>query len=142
MNVYLKTKNVTIAKDEKLNCLIISWHGLCNSTQYRQVIEMAVDIVQKEDIKHWISDNTEGRVVAISDHDWLFRKFIEKNTPELDSISTIDSRNIFRNIAVQKLVEQSYKVGIKINRFSTLKEAKQWIDDNFYKENYQELQQA
>lgn len=141
-NLYLKTKHVTIARDRALNCLIVSWQGLCSSQQYRQIIEMAIELVRKENIKHWISDNTEGRVVAISDHNWLFHKFIEKDLPPLETISTIDSRNIFRNIAVEKLIEDSDKVGVKIHRFSALEEARKFIIKQDKQQTTAQLQQA
>jgi len=114
----------------ELKALIIRWKAFTNSQQFRKVMRFALDLIEREDVKHWIGDTTNAKVLLPKEYELILENFVPEVITHLSSVSAIRSKNIFRQLELERFIESAASRGIKINLFQTMDEAKYWIKNH------------
>ena len=130
MIVKLDNEFATVGICTELKTLVVRWKSLTNSEQFREVIHFGLDLLPKEDIRHWVGDTTMAKVLPPNEYGYVLKEFVPIGIGRLYSISAIQSRNIFRRSELERFIKEAGVQGIKINLFDSLEEARQWIKNH------------
>jgi len=93
-------------------------------------MRFARDLIEREDVKHWIGDTTEAKVLPPKEYELVLENIVPEVVTQLSSFNAIRSKNIFRQLELERFIESAASRGIKINLFHTLEDAKHWIKNH------------
>ena len=130
--IYLKTDYVTIDLNEDLKLLEIEWHGLVLSSQYRETMEMVLDMLEEKNVENFLINRQHMQRISLADEKWRkefwYPEFLKSSVKRSASVI---SRDYYNEVSVSQLIEEN-DPGIKVERrsFYNYQEARKWLLEN------------
>jgi hypothetical protein len=130
--IYLKTDYVTIDLNEDLKLLEIEWHGLILSSQYRETMEMVLDMLEEKNVENFLINRQHMQRISLADEKWRkefwYPEFLKSSVKRSASVI---SRDYYNEVSVSQLIEEN-DPGIKVERrsFYNYQEARKWLLEN------------
>ena len=108
--IIYKKDYITIAYYEADKLLEITWLAYASSAAYREAMLQYIEALQKYEVKRWLDDSRQARVVRLSDQKWTTEEWVPRfleqashlekmaRVRSTDISARISSENIFRHI--------------------------------------------
>ncbi|MGD1842657.1 MAG: hypothetical protein ACFB0B_17440 [Thermonemataceae bacterium] len=74
--IVLDNSTATIKAAVDAEAIMIIWKGFAKGDTYRSILKTALEAAQQHQLKNWISDLTEAKVVSPEDKTWVEETFI------------------------------------------------------------------
>lgn len=127
MTPILETEYAQLTFDPTTSVLKLVWKDNSTTETYRYVYDKVVDLVGKADVKFYVADIRNLKLIAPSDRKWLQSKVIPKLFKlGMEKIAAIVSGDVYmqRHIAH---INQEIAATKRIKQFGNLAEAMRWF---------------
>jgi hypothetical protein len=128
---YFQNHVVTITYDEELQLGKAVWKGFLSSSEFREAIEICVQLMEEHKPLRWLGDNRKLRAIRKADQEWFAESIFPKLAAStLRRNGAIVSEDLFNRMAVEQLVKRAKKLGdMVIKEFDNEDEAIAWIKE-------------
>lgn len=112
------------------NCVHLDWEGYTTSEQFRDACNASLELLIKHRADKMIADNTKAKIVKGEDQQWMNDEWFPKAfAAGFRTSAVVVSTDIFRDMAVKKIVNGLDKNQFTVQFFTSLEEAKIWIQE-------------
>ncbi len=93
------------------------------------MMEKAYDLIRKEKLVHWISDQTHMKVISPENQKWVNEYFIPKvlGTTKIKKVAILVSQDIFTSSSMVSIRAQLEKSKMPIQYFNSLAVIQEWF---------------
>src|SRR5689334_4607311 len=95
--IYFKEHYATIQCDEKLKVIEVAWYGHIRSKEYREIMQLALNLVKEKKLKRWLADMKDMARIQISDAEWRekvwFPEFVKTDIEKVAAVISPDYFN-------------------------------------------------
>lgn len=130
---YFQNHVVTVAYDDELSLGIATWDGFLSSSEFREAVEICLNLIDEHKPLRWLGDNRKLRAIRQADQDW----FVESVLPRLASSTlrrnaSIVSEDLFNKMAVEQIIKRADNLGDMVLRdFDDKQAAMAWLNEPF-----------
>ena len=127
--IYFKEDYVTVCYDEKLNLVEVIWSGLIFSQQFRETMEMILDLIKEKKVENFLVDRKAMQRIGLADEVWRKEKWFPQflNSSVKRSASVI-CKDYYTEVAIARLIEEKdEEIRIERRSFYHYREAKAWL---------------
>jgi hypothetical protein len=129
MTPILETEYALLTFDPESSVLKLVWKDKCTSETYHYVYDKVLDLVKKADVKYYIADIRNLKMIAPSDRKWLQSKIIPKLFKlGMEKIAAIVSGDVYMQRHIMH-INQDIAAAKRIKQFASLPEAMRWFKD-------------
>ena len=142
--IYFKEEYVTICYDAKLKLVEVIWTGMVFSDQFRESMEMILDLLEDKQAESFLIDRKKMQRISLVDEAWRkehwFPRFLRSTVKRSASVI---SKDYYNEVSVARLIEEK-DAELKIERrsFYSYQEAKTWLIKSVVQENKQKWPKA
>ena len=127
--IYLKTDYATIQFDERLKLVELEWHGLVQSHEYRETLDILLDLIEDKKLEYALINRLHLERISLADEEWRkenwYPRFLESN---IKRSASVISKDYYTEISVSRLIEEEDKdIRIQRRSFCDYDSAKQWL---------------
>lgn len=121
---------VTVSYDLERQLGMAVWNGFLSSTQFREAVEICLDLMDKHKLLRWLGDNRKLRAIRQADQDW----FVEYVMPRLAAgtirrNASVVSEDLFNRMAVEQIIKRSSNLGdMALMDFESVEAAMEWLE--------------
>jgi hypothetical protein len=131
--IYTDNHFVTISYDETIPCVLIEWKKYASSEQFRlthdQAVEAYLKYAPEHKQLHWLSDSRKFVMVSEDDINWVVDEINPKlYEAKLKYMAFVIPESEFAKTSVGDYQRNINKDKIEIKNFSTVEEAKEWLN--------------
>ncbi|EJF08209.1 MULTISPECIES: hypothetical protein [Pontibacter] len=130
--IIYKKNYINIAYYEAEQLLEITWSAYAASAEYREAMLQYIHILKNYEVKRWLDDYRQARVVRLSDQKWTKEEWAPLFYPhaqQLDKMARVRSNDISARISCEnmfKTVDNS-TLPYSFREFEQYGEARNWI---------------
>lgn len=128
---YFQNHVVTISYDEELSLGIATWNGFLSSSEFREVVEICLNLMDEKKLLRWLGDNRKLRAIRQADQDW----FVEYVIPRLAANTlrrnaAVVSEDLFNKMAVEQILKRADSLGdMVLKDFDDKEAAMAWLNE-------------
>lgn len=128
---YFQNHVVTIVYDEELSLGIATWNGFLSSSEFREAVEICLNLMDEHKLLRWLGDNRKLRAIRQADQDW----FVEHVLPRLVASTlrrnaSVVSEDLFNKMAVEQIIKRANNLGDMVLRdFDDKEAAMAWLNE-------------
>lgn len=128
MKIY-ETNSVTLSYYPETSLCYVKWHGFANSVAYRKLLDKALELVLKNDVKYWLANTTNMKVIRPIDQEYTnevwFPEFVKSNVKKMAIITSTD---FFNRLSVDKILTKAGGlIKFDTKHFDNIDEAMEWL---------------
>lgn len=129
MTPILETEYAQLTFEPESSVLKLVWKNNSTTETYHYVYDKILDLVKKADVKYYIADIRNLKMIAPSDRKWLQSKIIPKLFKlGMEKIAAIVSGDVYMQRHIMH-INQDIAASKKIKQFASLPEAMRWFKD-------------
>jgi hypothetical protein len=104
-------------------------HKFFSGQTFRDIFNAAINVFQKYGAQKWLCDDTAVTSFAKEDQDWAaVHWFSRAQQSGWKYWAILKPGNVIGQLAVRKIVERYCASGIQAKAFSTIDEARKWLE--------------
>jgi hypothetical protein len=129
MPIVHDTPHVTMSADVADGTLIIRWKSYAPSGSYREILNLAVEWMQKYHLHSFLTDQRSRGPILHVDEQWVIQEWVPHMVAAgLQRAAVVQSPDFFNAQAVERVVKNALPmVPMPIMNFPTLEEAMAWM---------------
>ncbi|MBX0331813.1 hypothetical protein K3G39_01035 [Pontibacter sp. HSC-14F20] len=130
--IIYKKDYINIAYYEAEKLLEITWLAYASSAAYREAMLQYIEALQKYEIKRWLADYRQARVVRLSDQEWtreVWSALFFQQSQQLEKVARVKSSDISARISFENMfryIDQS-QLPYGFMEFEFYGEARNWL---------------
>jgi hypothetical protein len=107
----------------------LQWKGYTTSDQFREGLNVALDLVRENHIENWLGNLKLMQVILSSDEEWTNTEwFPQIAQTTLKRMAIVTSLDFFNNTAVKRIVEKAEPtINFETRYFVDVKDAHDWL---------------
>lgn len=134
--ILYKNKNIIIEYDDPTTCLLVEWHGLIKSDEFREAATQIIKYIENTKAKFILSDNTHWKAISPNDHGWAANNWFPlAEALGVRKLATVLSNDYFNRFAERSIEGMAEVDCMQIRNFNTKEEAFNWIKQSKRVEN-------
>ncbi|GGK71499.1 STAS/SEC14 domain-containing protein [Rufibacter glacialis] len=104
--IYFKNDKIIITYDENLKLVRTQWQDFVNSEEYRQILDIYLQLVTEHPVTRWIGDNTNAKAIRPADQEWTAREWAPEfsRRGQVKRMAVIVATDIFNKMAVENML--------------------------------------
>lgn len=115
---------------EESRCVHLDWDGFCNSDEFREACNASLSLLIEKGADKMIADNTKAKVLKSEDQQWMNDIWFPKAfAAGFHTSAVVVSKDIFRDMAVKKIVNDMDKDKFTVHFFDNYEQALIWIKE-------------
>jgi hypothetical protein len=124
---------VTISYDPEQRLGMAVWNGFLSSTEFREAVEICLDLMDEHKLLRWLGDNRKLRAIRQADQDW----FVSYVIPRLAAGTvrrngSVLSQDMFNRMAIEQIIKRADNLGdMALRDFETVENAMAWLQQPF-----------
>ncbi|MCC5945871.1 MAG: hypothetical protein JJT94_13150 [Bernardetiaceae bacterium] len=125
----------------KENCVYLHWQGFAGSDNFREACNYSLRLLIDKQADKMIADNSEAKVVGEADMQWMQEEWFPKAfTAGFRSSAVVVAKDIFRDIATKRIVNELDKSKFTVQYFQDFDHAYEWVKslEDFKQQNKNE----
>ena len=128
-NVVFKTNQGCIRHLSQLNGVFMESKGFMSHVEYKTLMENAYRLIIEKDLKYWISDLRNMRVITTENQKWTNEVFLPRvmKTTRIKKVAIIVGTNVFTAISMEIIKKELAKLNMPIKYFNSFEEAESWF---------------
>jgi hypothetical protein len=113
--------------DERL--IHLQWKGYTTSDQFREGLNVALDLVREHRIENWLGNLKLMQVILSSDEEWTNTEWYPQIAQTaLKRMAIVTSLDFFNNSTVKRIVEKAEPtINFETRYFVDVKDAHDWL---------------
>lgn len=130
MIIHFQNDVVKISYDLEKQLGMATWNGFLTSSQFKEAVEICLDLMDKHNLLYWLGDNRKLRAIRKADQDW----FVDHVMPRLAAgtirrNASVVSEDLFNRMAMEQIVKRSDNLGdMVMKEFDNIDAAKAWLE--------------
>ena len=130
--VLAETPNYSIKLNPEVPCIMIKWRGDMESESYRKALNDTIVWMKERQVSKIINDDRKiKKGLAPKDQKWAMEDWLERALEAgYQSMAIIEERDFFKRFPAAQLSAMTrlhFQDLVKIEYFSTVKAAEEWI---------------
>ena len=127
--ILLETDGVKLYYDANINNTVIIWKRPVSGVEYRQAFETVMQTLHTYNTPGWIADLRNQGQIPEAERSWFMGNVLRQAVEHgLKRIAAIGFRDPIRADYYASMSERVNQLGIKLNVFDDMDEAKQWME--------------
>jgi len=129
--IYFQNNVLTLSFDRERKTGFAVWVGFLNSQEFQEATLKCVELIQTEELTHWLADNRQMKAIRQADQQW----FLDIILPQLlqsplQRMATLVSHDIFNKMAVEHIIQKAGPVEhLALQDFNQEAAATAWLAD-------------
>ena len=130
--IIYKKDYISIAYYEAEQLLEITWLAYASSAEYREAKLQYIEALKKYQIKRWLTDYRQARVVRLTDQQWTASEWAPQffeHARNLEKLARVKSTDISARISTENIYRSfsQYKYPYIFMEFEFYGEARNWL---------------
>jgi hypothetical protein len=130
--IIYKSDCITITYHEADKLIEATWHTYAASEDYRAALLQYVEALKNHEVRRWIGDYRQARVVRVADQDWTTQEWGALFFPhclKLEKMSRVKSTDVSARISFENMSQQidMNQLPFIFQEFESYDEAREWV---------------
>ncbi len=127
--IVYQEKQVVLKHLVELKSSLIAWNGFPSHEHYKNAMEQAYELIKREGLSHWISDQRNLKTLSPDNQKWVNEVFIPKvlSTTPVKKVAIIVGKDIFTQAAMSRIKEALEKANLPIRYFEDMQSVEEWF---------------
>ncbi len=130
-NLVYQDKQVLLKHLVDLKASLIAWSGFPTHAQYKAAMEQAYELIKREHLSHWISDQRQLKTLSPENQQWVNQVFIPRvlSTTRVNKVAIIVGKDVFTQAAMVKIKERLEQARLPIRYFEDMAGVEAWFKE-------------
>jgi hypothetical protein len=129
--VFFDTPYCLVRLNPEVPFLQIKWRSVVKGEQYREVLNLVLDIMRQEKVKKFINDDRDLPMIDPKDASWAANEWLP-NAVALGygKVAVVQNKEFFKKMPTNKMASgatEFYEGMIVLSYFKTVREAEEWL---------------
>ena len=127
--ILYQDKQVTFSHLVELKASLIAWNGFPTHEKYKLMMEQAYELIKRERLPHWISDQRQLKTLSSENQKWVNEVFIPLilQTTPVNKVAIIVGKDVFTQAAMTRIKEALEQGKLPIRYFEDMGEVEAWF---------------
>lgn len=130
--IIYKTNCLTITYQEPDKLIESTWHAYAAGKEYREALLQYVEVLKSYDVRRWLGDYRQARVVRLADQEWTVREWSALFFPltlKLEKMVRIKSLDVSARISSENMFQHLHagQMPFLFKEFEDYTEAREWV---------------
>lgn len=132
-DVIFDQNHLTIFHKPELKQIHLKWKGFATSAQFREALEIALEVVKERGVENWLGDLKHMQMIHPQDEDWATNSWFPAIAATgLKKMAIVTSLDYLNNNSVKRMVNTtSPRFNFESRYFVDAEQAAQWLEEGY-----------